>query len=701
MGTSTPAAARGRRRGDLVLAARAAVEAIAASDDPATAAEAAIDALHTALAGAFVSAFVLEHGRLWTVAQRGYTVIPDGLSVDEGVMGRAVRRRRAQVVRDVGRDPDYLPAERGVTGEIAVPLLRGNEVLGVLNVETVEAPPADAARALRPLARALVPVVDRLRSGRVLDLSALARLFVYVSSLRDPRLIADIAAGSLARVLPLETSQVYLFHDDGSIERIAAWSAGGRTRAAPGEVELAALRATADTAAAYELLSLPGGGSNGDRRSVVWLPLRAAGLEIGVLVGTCRGTGRYERETAEVAALLAAHAAASLDAALALGRERRSALTDPLTGLLNRRGFEERLDAELTLAQQDREPLSLLVLDCDDFKVVNDRAGHEFGDALLRETARALHGLLPDAASCARVGGDEFVVLLPRTDAAGGEDAGNRLRLGLTRDLADAGFPLRVSAGLATYPFDGAAGSQLLRAADQALYAAKDQGKDRVIGFREAMRGPARSRAAAASRDRRRTPNHGELPVVADMAEAAQALWAEETPAALLERLCKTLTFVVGGTGCVASRVVGDVVYDAARHSLRDVHFGDEAAYVISDFPLTAEALRTGRSRSVSFLEGDVDRSEAFVLRELGMSCVLLLPLLVDDVPWGLVELYDVRLRHFSEVDRAIAEFLVGQAARRLSTLAETAESEAGERPVVRVPPRHRRPTARVLPPKA
>jgi diguanylate cyclase (GGDEF)-like protein len=423
--------------------------------------------------------------------------------------------------------------------------------------------------------------------------------------------------------------------------------------------------------------------------------LRASAVEFGVLVGTSRWTREYDRGQAEVAALLAAHAAASLDAAMALGRERQSALTDPLTGLLNRRGFEQRLDEELGVAQREREPLSLLVLDCDDFKVVNDRAGHEFGDALLRETARALHSLLPHRASCARVGGDEFVILLPDTDSRSGEETGNRLRVGLTAELADAGFPLRVSAGLATYPFDGGTGSQLLRAADQALYAAKDQGKDRVVGFRDAMRRQATARPATRSRDRRRPPNHGELPVVSDMAEAAQALWAESTVGGVLQRLCKTLTFVVGGTGCVASRVDGDVVYDVARHSLRDVHLGDEAAYLIGDFPLTAELLATGESRAVSFLDGEVDRAEAFVLRELGMSCVLLLPLLVQDAPWGLVELYDVRLRHFRDADRSIAEFLVGQAARRLETLGDAGAGEAPALPVVR--PQGARPRRRAV----
>ena len=684
MTTLAPAAGEAGLAPELLAAAcRRAVARLAGAESPTAAVDAAAGTLHEELDdGVFVSVFLREHGRLWVVAQRGYTLVPDGISVTDGVMGRAVRRRRAQVVRAVGDDPDYVAAARGVTCELAVPLRRGGEVVGVLNLETVDPLPDDPARLVRPLARALAPLVDRLRTARTVDLSALARLFVHVSSLRDPTTIAETTASSFARVLPLETSQVFLLHEDGPRE-LAAWRPGNAAPAGLDAATVTRLRAAADGTAVFELLrDVP---VSGERRSVVWLPLRASGDELGVLVGTTRWAREVDRGQTEVAALLAAHAAASLDAALALGRERQSALTDPLTGLLNRRGFELNLDERLGAAQRAREPLSLLVLDCDDFKVVNDRAGHEFGDALLRETGRSLAGLVPVDAVSARLGGDEFVVLLPGTDTRAAEAAGNRLRQGLARELADAGFPLRVSAGVATYPFDGPGGSQLLRAADQALYAAKDHGKDRVVSFREAMRKPTAARTPAARRDRRRGPSHGDLPVVGDMAEAAQALWAETGAQGVLDRLCKALTFVVGGTGCVVSRVERGHVYDVARHALRDVFLGEHAAYLLEDFPLTAEVLRTGESRAVSFLDEEVDPGEAFVLRGLGMSCVLLLPLLVHGEAWGLAELYDVRLRRFSDVDRAIAGFLADQAARRLEALGGAGEAMP-PLPVVRVP---------------
>ena len=122
-------------------------------------------------------------------------------------------------------------------------------------------------------------------------------------------------------------------------------------------------------------------------------------------------------------------------------------------------------------------PLSLLVIDCDDFKEINDRAGHEFGDALLQEVADVLSRSLPDGAEAARLGGDEFVVMFPGAGSDLAEALGAQIRTLLAEGLTDAGFPLRISAGVSTYPFDGATPTSLLRAADQALYAAKEAGQ--------------------------------------------------------------------------------------------------------------------------------------------------------------------------------------------------------------------------------
>ena len=108
---------------------------------------------------------------------------------------------------------------------------------------------------------------------------------------------------------------------------------------------------------------------------------------------------------------------------------------------------------------------------------------------------------------------------------------------------------------------------------------------------------------------------------------------------------------------------------------------GHEAAYRISDFPLTAETLRLGEPRAVSFLEKEVDPAEAFILRELGMNALLMVPMRIRGRSWGLVELYEMRIRRFTDDDVSLAEFLVSQAERRLEEIAPSARTR--ERPPV------------------
>ena len=112
---------------------------------------------------------------------------------------------------------------------------------------------------------------------------------------------------------------------------------------------------------------------------------------------------------------------------------------------------------------------------------------------------------------------------------------------------------------------------------------------------------------------------------------------------------------MLGGIACVVSRVENDRVVDTARHALRDIDLGAEGAYLIDDFPITKEVLDSGESKAISFLDDDLDRGEAFVLRELRMNCCLLIALPVRGVSWGLVEVYDMRMRRFEPEQQAAA----------------------------------------------
>ena len=163
----------------------------------------------------------------------------------------------------------------------------------------------------------------------------------------------------------------------------------------------------------------------------------------------------------------------------------RLATVDGLTGLYVRRYFDQRLDEECMRAQRFDALFSLLMMDLDDFKLINDTRGHAAGDRVLRETARVVRASLRAIDIAARYGGEEFIVLLPRADASRARQVAERIR-GAVADNAISGVTgaLRVtlSVGCATFPDHAVDGTELVRAADRALYRAKAAGKNRIEG---------------------------------------------------------------------------------------------------------------------------------------------------------------------------------------------------------------------------
>jgi diguanylate cyclase (GGDEF)-like protein len=159
----------------------------------------------------------------------------------------------------------------------------------------------------------------------------------------------------------------------------------------------------------------------------------------------------------------------------------RLALEDPLTGSPNRRAFE--LAAAAAIAARDAEgtPFAVLVIDIDDFKRVNDAAGHAAGDTVLREVLALLTAMLRPEDTLARLGGDELGAVLRGADRVAAVRVGERMRRGLSEMAIGPFGRITISIGVAAYPVDGASIGALERAADRALYAAKAAGKDRCL----------------------------------------------------------------------------------------------------------------------------------------------------------------------------------------------------------------------------
>lgn len=200
---------------------------------------------------------------------------------------------------------------------------------------------------------------------------------------------------------------------------------------------------------------------------------------LGVLIALAHGTTVFLPQDMRALEIYAGHAAVALSNARLVERLEREATEDPLTGLSNKRVFQLAYAAELSRAQREQAPLALAILDIDHFKDINDTFGHPFGDRVLVEAATSLRGSVRGHDTLARLGGEEFALLLPGTTLAEAHAVAERARalLGAIQ-LPDRN--LSASAGVAAIDGSASRGQDLLAAADQALYDAKRQGRDRT-----------------------------------------------------------------------------------------------------------------------------------------------------------------------------------------------------------------------------
>jgi diguanylate cyclase (GGDEF)-like protein len=221
----------------------------------------------------------------------------------------------------------------------------------------------------------------------------------------------------------------------------------------------------------------------GRAESLLAVPLKARNRTLGALVLTGR-RGAFDAAANRVLQILANQAGAALSTIQLLERIKETALRDALTGLHNRRAFDDQLAQ--AAARQDRQggSFALLLVDVDLFKKLNDTYGHPAGDAALRNTAQVIERHLRRGDQAARFGGEEFAVILPGTDEAGALNLGERIRKAVEKSqvvFEGARLAVTASFGAAVWPADGRETSALLASADRALYAAKQAGRNRVV----------------------------------------------------------------------------------------------------------------------------------------------------------------------------------------------------------------------------
>jgi len=227
-------------------------------------------------------------------------------------------------------------------------------------------------------------------------------------------------------------------------------------------------------------------------KSFISIPLKMDGRTIGVLNVADKLTGEvYSEDDLQLLTSIGTYASIAIERSKFYQQTeelKRISITDALTGLLNRRYFQERMSEEIERSRRHHLPLSLIMIDVDDFKSVNDSLGHPAGDEVLKMAARCIRNCIRTIDVAARYGGEEFTVILPQTTKVDAQTIAERIcsevfRIDLPFSRADQKLVISVSLGLATYPEDAESLEDLVRNADIALFSAKSQGKNRVVVY--------------------------------------------------------------------------------------------------------------------------------------------------------------------------------------------------------------------------
>ncbi len=224
-------------------------------------------------------------------------------------------------------------------------------------------------------------------------------------------------------------------------------------------------------------------------KSLLSVPLKTRGQVLGVININNDHTPRvFTEQDQEILMLFANQAAIALENARLYGELEKLAITDGLTGLPNHRTFQERLLREISRAERFKQEISLIILDIDHFKLVNDKYGHQVGDQVLRRVGNTLQDQLRKMDFVARYGGEEFAVIMPQTRKNVAIRIAERLRESVAQGRylkAEPDRSITISLGLAEYPSDATEPPALVEMADRALYISKERGRNRVTAVGE------------------------------------------------------------------------------------------------------------------------------------------------------------------------------------------------------------------------
>ena len=416
-------------------------------------------------------------------------------NMESGIIGHVAKTRMAYLAGDISQDAYYFSSAVREGSAIGVPMVGKEHLLGVIYVESTKKSELmeDDLQTLQTLANQVATSVEktRLYARSQEHLQAMTMLqsvsHTVTSSLELDKILNNVLQ-LLKASFGYTYASIYLF--DGDVLHMGAQlgypedmlireisiSEGviGRTARIKQTQFIRDVNLDSDfMRASYDV------------RSEIAVPLLKEDNVLGVLNVESRHEPLTENDVNLLNAL-AGSVAIAIDNARLHAEVKQMAMTDVISGLANRRSFDELLEVELTRASRYHHPLSLIILDLDSFKEYNDRWGHPAGDVRLREVANLLRLNVREPDVAARYGGEEFAIILPDTSKPGAVKLAERLRYSAEESAPEEGegsYPVpgyTLSLGVATFPDDAASIEELLLMADNAELMAKRLGKNRV-----------------------------------------------------------------------------------------------------------------------------------------------------------------------------------------------------------------------------
>jgi diguanylate cyclase (GGDEF)-like protein len=407
------------------------------------------------------------------------------------------------------RVPPYYAGPEAITDLCAVPILEGANLRGLLCADRRDDRPFSDAdlEALVKAARQILRVVEHERVFTAVERGKYEQEQFYRASelLNQALTCEDVYAKTFLAVraiAPFDLGVLVQYDSLAGRHRVLATDAAGADAVWADLARLLGGREFSDGPALVAMAvknrhHLPAGGEFADpecvvfdpetrvraARSLLVLPLLRGEQVLGTLVLASARPHAWSGATCEMLRVIGHQVAVSLQNADMYRQMEERATTDGLTGLTNRRAFQERLAHLHALAERTGQKFSLILTDIDHFKSINDTYGHPVGDAVLRNVAAVLASRSRKVDIVARYGGEEFVLVLPDTDGEGAAHFANKLREEIAAQVMTSEhgpFHITMSMGVAEYPPDGRDRQELVQHADEALYYCKEHGRNRV-----------------------------------------------------------------------------------------------------------------------------------------------------------------------------------------------------------------------------